>query len=438
MDLAQKSKQGSLSSQAQLALAIAIVNSKPARTSVVDHIQQIRLHIKQPRNHSPNPTSASDKYFDSVAFWKQAYTKAEDAQSKLNDRVYELEQRIETLKLKLKQDDGVYNAPESGKRKESKEPSITESQRKRQKANHTISSTLADSGIELVGLSDLITQQGASEAIVLAVIEAAHALLCRSLNKVMNSAEGKKYEGQIVYHMVCFFETVLCELGEICTIQAAGKDSAKDKQNQKSPSSRSLRHLSAPDPSKSSNGEDEVMNMLRRMLAGMMLKATNLVAAGCDSLFEGYLYVFLNRVGTVLSVIGFKDFLTTPDLQVSPDKLPLPGGLRAGIDDNVETITFATVACELETHHLVWLLEKAIALVHSISIKSSLFEDTTAATASKSSNAGLLLRFTKKKLQSTLLKAQNHSTFQQKTQRPSSPKNQNRPRNGFQEKSGDC
>jgi hypothetical protein len=253
--------------------------------------------------------------------------------------------------------------------------------------------------------------------VILAVIEAAHAVLCRSLGKVMNSTEGKKYEGQIVYHMVYFFETVLCALGKRCNIQAAGKDSTNSKRNQKSPSSRSSRQQSSSDPSKALNKEilvDEVSDTLRRVLAGMMLKATTLNTVGNDSLFEGYLYVFLNRVGAVLSVVEFKDILTTPDLQVSSEKLPLPGGLgRAGIDGNVETITATAAACEMETYHLVWLLEKAIALVHSISIKSSLFEKTTTSSsdsskAGKSSNAGLLLRLTKKRLQSTLLKAVFH------------------------------
>jgi hypothetical protein len=99
-----------------------------------------------------------------VAFWKQAYTKAEDAQSKLNDRIYELEQRIETMKLKLKPDDIVCNTPEHGKRKGSKEPDVPGSQRKRQRTNHITPPTTADSGIELRALNDLISQQGSSEA----------------------------------------------------------------------------------------------------------------------------------------------------------------------------------------------------------------------------------------------------------------------------------
>lgn len=179
-------KQCPVPSQAQLALAIAIVNFKPANISVIgkqqlgqtkmsvyscrkthsellaDHLQQIRLHIKGSRNQSP--TSSSDKYFDSVAFWKQAYTKAESTQSKLNDRIYELEQRVETLKLKLKQEDNLCDTPERSKRKGSKDPTVPDSQRKRKKTNNVSSGVGIGSEAELERLSELIIQENSNES----------------------------------------------------------------------------------------------------------------------------------------------------------------------------------------------------------------------------------------------------------------------------------
>lgn len=131
---------------------------------MADHLQQIRLHIKGSRNQSPSPTSSGDKYFDSVAFWKQAYTKAEATQSKLNDRIYELEQRVETLKLKLKQEDNNCETPERGKRKGSKEPTVPDSQRKRKKTSIVSSSVGATSEAELERLSELISQESSTES----------------------------------------------------------------------------------------------------------------------------------------------------------------------------------------------------------------------------------------------------------------------------------
>ncbi|KAL4930829.1 uncharacterized protein BDV17DRAFT_289263 [Aspergillus undulatus] len=86
-------------SPAQFALALAIVKSKPAGRDLKEYILQIRASITASKSaeisHSP------DKFFDSVAFWKQAYEKSEAEQSKLHDRIFELEQRNEELKTKL-------------------------------------------------------------------------------------------------------------------------------------------------------------------------------------------------------------------------------------------------------------------------------------------------------------------------------------------------
>ena len=51
--------------------------------------------------HSP------EKFFDSVSFWKQAYEKSEAEQSKLQDRIFELEQRNQELAEKLRLRDNV-------------------------------------------------------------------------------------------------------------------------------------------------------------------------------------------------------------------------------------------------------------------------------------------------------------------------------------------
>ena len=45
---------------------------------------------------------ATDKFFDSVSFWQQAYERSEAGQSKLQDQVHELNQRIEGLLAKLR------------------------------------------------------------------------------------------------------------------------------------------------------------------------------------------------------------------------------------------------------------------------------------------------------------------------------------------------
>lgn len=76
---------------------------------------------------------ASDKYFDSVAFWKQAYVNSEAAQSKLLDRIYDLEQRNGSLLVKLKHESGDEQMQRSDKRKGSSEPGASGAAKKRVK-----------------------------------------------------------------------------------------------------------------------------------------------------------------------------------------------------------------------------------------------------------------------------------------------------------------
>ncbi|EEH22781.1 hypothetical protein PABG_04992 [Paracoccidioides brasiliensis Pb03] len=85
-------------SQSQLALALAIVKSKPSHITVKDHILSIRRNICNGRNH--HAPEMPEKYLDSITFWREAYEKSESAQSKLLDKVYELEQQNASLLAK--------------------------------------------------------------------------------------------------------------------------------------------------------------------------------------------------------------------------------------------------------------------------------------------------------------------------------------------------
>lgn len=59
------------------------------------------------------------KYFDSVSFWQQAYERSEAEQTKLLDRIYDLERRNDALLAKLQGTDtaDVEGAAGSTKRK---------------------------------------------------------------------------------------------------------------------------------------------------------------------------------------------------------------------------------------------------------------------------------------------------------------------------------
>jgi hypothetical protein len=61
---------------------------------------QVRQFIKKTKDLGQ--VVATDKFFDSVSFWQQAYERSEAAQSKLQDQVHELNQRNEDLLAKLR------------------------------------------------------------------------------------------------------------------------------------------------------------------------------------------------------------------------------------------------------------------------------------------------------------------------------------------------
>jgi hypothetical protein len=229
---------------------------------------------------------------------------------------------------------------------------------------------------------------------ILSVVEEAHRVACQCLNKMLRSNEGQKYEGQATYHLVSFVEVVLHALDKLCRFQALEKD--KTKQNSEKVTSKNAGTKSPKAPE--TNTPDELSESVRHLIAGMLLTSTTVIAK-YENILEGYLFVLLRRVGTVLSAIEFNEMVSNPELQASETKLPLPDGLvRAGCSDAV-----SFQASQFEAIHLAWLLEKAVALVYSLSMKSpfSVSDGLRPVQNEKES----LLRFTKKKMQRTLLKA---------------------------------
>ncbi|GKZ22287.1 hypothetical protein AbraIFM66951_007921 [Aspergillus brasiliensis] len=145
---------------------MAIVKLKP-----VEHLLQIRHHIKS--THLIDRSYTHDKFFDSVSFWQQAYERSEAEQSKLLDRIYELEQRNESLLARLRGADvtGAENAQGTLKRKATAKDAASGSgatTRKRAKTqaisrtdaatlNNTLSAGLAGGVVDHLDFSEQFT-----------------------------------------------------------------------------------------------------------------------------------------------------------------------------------------------------------------------------------------------------------------------------------------
>ncbi|KAK2804232.1 hypothetical protein FQN51_002321 [Onygenales sp. PD_10] len=122
-------------SQTQLALALAIVKSKPPNVALKDHILQTRQHIHNGGNQHSNTTE--DKHLDSITFWREAYEKSESAQSKLQDRIYELEQRNEALTLRGEGKNSAGTNPSTKRKSDGDLPTTVSRSQKRSKTSKT-------------------------------------------------------------------------------------------------------------------------------------------------------------------------------------------------------------------------------------------------------------------------------------------------------------
>lgn len=133
---------------------------------VPDYILQIRSHIAHARD--PHPVSLQNKFFDSVSFWQQAYEKSEAEQSKLLDRIYELEQRNTALLAKSQIGNVAEDEkqPESSKRKISPKNAGTATARKRAKTQGPgQGSVLSNIQVGSDGILDMIAYTEESELV---------------------------------------------------------------------------------------------------------------------------------------------------------------------------------------------------------------------------------------------------------------------------------
>ncbi|KAL3472994.1 hypothetical protein BJX99DRAFT_261812 [Aspergillus californicus] len=377
----------------QIALALAIVKSKPAHFTIREYILQIRQNIK-PSNNAEISRSP-EKYFDSVSFWKQAYEKSEAEQSKLLDQNFELKQRHDALLMRK-------NAPEDPPETaalESSKQKITRSQtaRKRTKTqlDQTANSSAADAQAfqsdsltksigpfmrqfftlqtilqkrpsntnvvkaavalcisctdEIAGALPketsyafqtrskkaalTLTRSQLSELeTVLHAVEAAVSPLLRALKKLCGDGNPGQEANLLTYHVVCLFGAILKMLEQYCRIRT--KTNVKPDTQFK----------------RDDKGAIQLASTLNRLV-----KLLDLTCAGHQNLLEGFLYTLLCRAGKVLCLFTFQDLLLRPDLRMSSDSLSLPAGLvDVKMDDTLLSAT------QMESKYLIWLQEKAL------------------------------------------------------------------------------
>ncbi|KAI9043498.1 uncharacterized protein KD926_003649 [Aspergillus affinis] len=441
----------------QVALAMAIVKHKPADQDIKEYILRIRQHIKSSRENTHFYPQV--KFFDSVSFWQKAYEKSEAEQSKLLDRVFELERRNEALVAKLQVQENDAGKDEAalkrktpagknaaGARKRTrtqintgnsrtleysydsadsfggrfeyieevtgpfmrqfyalqktlqKRPSNGELARSAVILCQTISTEMSNlSSYERVasGRAKKVPLESKDPDIlaVLHSVDCAFQLLCQALKRLSGSLNEA---GILVYHIVELYESTMNALQQECkstTDQLSCDAKTKTKISKPKKSTKSKRLVPSQSTGAQLGPHSELAAQITRLLNSMAI-SLDVASAGHQSLLEGFLFVLLGRVGKLLSLFVFQDLQSRPDLHADTEKLPTPAGLNE-VDMNDQSQS----AAKMEAKHVIWLLERALAVMDNFQ---------TSAPTPPSQNIGVNSIFTskiKERLQSTLLQA---------------------------------
>ncbi|KLJ09406.1 hypothetical protein EMPG_15176 [Blastomyces silverae] len=468
-------------SQPQLALALAIVKSKPSNTTIKDHILKIRRHIRDGKAyHAPE---FPEKHLDSITFWREAYEKSESAQSKLLDKIYELEQRNAALLLK----GGKCNASEpkapGTKRKMNGDGDSTVLSHSQKRAKTTKNGRLSTSRPQskgfltaptpflrhfhalqkqlqrkidrdaLVSLSvglceaiDITIRSGMGDKRAKSNISAkqktlqprepdlqhvlkgicpSYPFLLQTLNKLSDSGDASSGIGVVTYHIIQLFQRTLGHMHQY-TISKGKKSIAQGIPAGKKGKQRSKTKMTKTPAGPLITSDEEVtLNLFSHFLASMIL-SLNPVGPEENDLLEGFLFSILEHVGRTLCLFVFKELNSNSDLRLNPAKLPMPGNFDKEYPARGE-MAIAQRAAECEARHLIWILERAIAFTDQFERPSDAMNGDlvlTETTLPKGPPFQGILQRARAKLQNTLLKGifgENEPQFRDSLKMPEKP-----------------
>lgn len=267
-------------------------------------------------------------------------------------------------------------------------------------------------------VSDPINTEQSSSTIFEGVEIAFH-LAHRALHKISNAGDTPSQgKGQIIYYIVCLFESITIGLTQYCTaISKPSIETEKADQLQK-PAIAQVRRFNTKRRTQkftqshvSANEKDEVTQRLTKLLC-QMATSLDLTKEDDQKLMEGFLFVVLNRVGKMLALFVFKD-IQLPH-EVCPE-MKLPEGLASM---HQEGLSQDLGKCEAS--YLVKLLK-------------GLFLNEASSTPEYSATKAKFVRGMKEQLQNTLLQAvfgTDEPLFQDGLKRPATPPPQDCDGNG--------
>lgn len=236
---------------------------------------------------------------------------------------------------------------------------------------------------------------------VIKSVEMSFCLAHRALHKIQTDENCETYKSQVVYYLVCLFESTMTALAQHCADVSAHEDQETLDLRQTYTTVKARGHEKKRSSLLSSSMMSVVAEHLTNLLCTMAL-SLDLKRREDGKIMEGFLYVALNRMGKVLALFTFEDLR----LPTTSQEMSRPDGLVA-----MEQEALSPRSVQLEAKHLITFLESILSY-SSIS--------THAHEAGKSQ----FFQKTKDRLQRTLLRAvfgNNEPSFQEGLRSPATP-----------------
>ncbi|KAJ5713251.1 uncharacterized protein N7483_010432 [Penicillium malachiteum] len=406
-----------------LAFALAIVKLKPPNKELKDYILEIRKFIR-----SNMQIASPGKFFDSVAFWQKAYKDSEAEQTKLLNKIFELEQRTQGLRSKIKEGQTVLHGDsQSMKRKTSpsesgkssvatrKRAQLCDSKIQQQKLKDNESSDESDTSenenapklmrqiytvqralqkkqnyktlttdavtlcklaeFEIIGTIIRLNEHepqpktshnhrailknvdllSATKAVALAFN-----LAQQALRKIVGCKDEKNCKGQLIYYLVCLFESTMGSLTRYCeTVSSYAEMTSPVSQgtsnSNKGSSQKHRRVHSKKVPLILKTRSPKIQNDVAPQLVDLlvtMFRSLDTKQNEDQEVMEGMLFITIDRVGKILALVTFNNH--KPPSDICPGLSP-PQGLTAM---NEEGLTVQSV--QFEAKHLIAFLNRVL------------------------------------------------------------------------------
>ncbi|KAK2744374.1 N-acetylglucosaminyl-phosphatidylinositol de-N-acetylase [Myotisia sp. PD_48] len=414
-------------SQFSLALASAIVKSKPLHLTIRDYILHLRKHILLGQKLQVPHGGQSN--LDSTSFWREAYERSEAEKSQLLNRIYELEQLSEVTLLKNSQGTQFDSTPVNKKRPmryDSLEPSARSIKRSKTDGTGSKSSMpdmyvngmLFSGGITTPFMRHIYTLQKLlkkkSEPGTIAINVAAvcisfetilqssvqkeartkptskrsktleppleenlrilpwsYGLLLQALDKASRLDDDGTHSGLIVYHITKLFRLTLQQCDIFLQTKAKqvwsqrNQVSTHPKSKRKSQVTKPKDTELMPDSWMKLPGEVEtVLSCFINVLA-MLIVSLEYTKTRHRNLLEGFLFTILEHIGRILGFFVFKDLALDSKTKTTRRTTELLPAclLQEGGNKAISDQPAFELAARWSSKHLIWLLEKVMVFI---------------------------------------------------------------------------